>query len=229
MLSLFFALVFAWIPAGASNDFSRIVNDAHQAGQLTVQEKLDILETAVKYPQHLPTPWKEILRRYPIAPQNATAILVDTLQERARAGLRSLYTYPAELPYFLDSETFPVRVYYDDTTLRNLAQTVLTAAEHSLAEQILEWQWYAPPIETPEGRFRLYVTTSGMGGGGGYTAPLGPWSNTDWDDCVTYIVIDRENDERSGALSWPTSSTMPCRRPWIAWSRRPSGKTRPVI
>lgn len=227
MSSLFFAIFFSVVSAGTSDDFVRQVENAHQRGQLTVQQKLDILETAVKRPQSLPDSWKEILRRHPVSPQNATAILVDVLQERARAGLRSLYRYPAELPYFLDSESYPVRVYYDDETLRTLAQTVLAAAEHSWQTQILEWHWYAPPIETPESRYRLYVTTSGMGGGG-YTAPLGPWSETEWDDCVSYIVIDRDNDERSVSavvaheLNHAMQAAMDCLEPSSFWENTAS-------
>lgn len=227
MFSVLFAFMVTWLPMSTSQDFSRIVQDAHQMGQLTIQEKLDILETAVKQPQKLPEPWRKILLQHPIAPQNTTAVLVDVLQERARLGLRSLYSYPAELPYFLDSENYPVRVYYDDVTLLNLAQTVLNAAEHSWQTQIVEWRWYAPPIETPEGRYRLYVTTSGMGGGG-YTAPLGPWPKTEWDDCVSYIVIDRENGEHSVAavvaheLNHAMQAAMDCLEPSSFWENTAS-------
>lgn len=227
MSFLFFVLGFSFVSAPGGDAFSRFVEEAHQSGRITVAQKLDILETAVKRPESLPAQWRELSKAHPITAENATAILVDVLQERARAGLKSMYRYPAELPYFLDSQTHPVRVYYDDETLRNLAQTVLTAAEHSWQTQILEWGWKAPPIETPEGRYRLYVTTSGMGGGG-YTAPLGPWPDTAWDDCVSYIVIDRENDTHSVSavvaheLNHAMQAAMDCLEPSSFWENTAS-------
>ena len=226
MNGLIFALALLSSPV-ASEPFILQLDQAVSSGALTPERRLVLLETAVKAPSALPSPWREALGRHPLRPESATAILVDTFQDRQRMGLRALYSYPAELPHLLDSEDYPIRVYYDDDQVRPLALSVLEAAERSWQTQILDWGWYAPPLETDEGRYRLYVTTSGMGGGGS-TAPVGAWPATAWDDCVTYIVIDRENDDYSvGAvvaheLNHAMQGAMDCLEPTSFWENSAS-------
>ena len=226
MNGLIFALALLSSPV-ASEPFLQQLDQAVSAGALTAERRLTLLETAVKDPASLPSPWREALALHPLRPESATAILVDAFQARQRLGQRALYSYPAELPNLLDSEDYPIRVYYDDEQVRALALSVLEAAEHSWQTQILDWGWYAPPLDTDEGRYRLYVTTSGMGGGG-YTAPVGTWPDTAWDDCVTYIVIDRDNDDYSvGAvvaheLNHAMQGAMDCLEPTSFWENSAS-------
>lgn len=226
MFGPLFALILLTTPT-QSETFVQRLTQAEAAGALTAAERLTLLETAVKDPAALPPGWRAELAAHPIDPGAGTAILVDAFQERQRLGQRSLYTYPAELPHLMDSATYPIRVYYDDPQVQNLARSVLEAAELSWQTQILEWGWYAPPLDTDEGRYRLYVTTSGMGGGG-YTAPIGTWPDTQWDDCVTYIVIDRSNDDYSvGAvvaheLNHAMQGAMDCLEPSSFWENSAS-------
>ncbi len=226
MSGIIFALALLSSPAD-SGTFVDGLRQAESGGLLTAAQRLALQEAAVKDPSSLPTAWRERLSARPIRPEAATALLLDTFQERMQLGLRALYTYPAELPNYLDSTTFPIRVYYDDASVHSLALSVLSAAETSWQMQILDWGWYAPPLDTDEGRYRLYVTTSGMGGGG-YTAPLGTWPETAWDDCVTYIVIDRSNDEQSvGAvvaheLNHSMQGAMDCMEPSAFWENSAS-------
>ena len=199
---------------------------AQKAGLITSETRLDLAETAIKRPSALPPEWKARLKQHPIQPENATSILVSNLQERVRLGLKSLYQYPAELTYILDSETFPIRVLYNDESTQGLAQKVLEAAEYSWQTQIIDWGWYAPPLDTPELRYRLYVTSAS--GSGGYTAPIGLWPETEWDDCVTYVVIDHSNDEHSvGAvvaheLNHSMQAAMDCMEPTAFWENSAS-------
>ncbi|MBU1245030.1 hypothetical protein KKD52_07060 [Myxococcota bacterium] len=226
MSGLLFALALFSTPTDSEN-FLDLLGQAEAGGRLTALQRLDLQETAVKNPSALPPPWRATLAAHPLPREASTAVLVDSFQERMHLGLRGLYTYPAELPNLLDSETFPIRVYYDDESVHSLALSVLAAAENSWQVQILDWGWYAPPLDTDEGRYRLYVTTSGMGGGG-YTAPLGTWPETAWDDCVSYIVIDRSNDGQSvGAvvaheLNHAMQAAMDCMEPSAFWENSAS-------
>jgi len=226
MSGIIFALVLLSSPS-ASESFVSSLDQAAAQGRITAARRLELLETAVKNPSALPDDWRVLYQAAPLRPEAATAILVDAFQERTRLGLRALYSYPAELANFLDSETFPIRVYYDDESVHSLALTVLAAAETSWQVQILDWGWYAPPIATDEAKYRLYVTTSGMGGGG-YTAPMGTWPDTVWDDCVTYIVIDRSNDEHSVSavvaheLNHAMQGAMDCLEPSSFWENSAS-------
>ncbi len=178
--------------------FVQVVDTAVKNGFTDEAGKWEILETAVKNPEDLPAYWKDILRDHPIPPSMGTSILHDAFLYRTKHMKAAPgenfedYQFPNELQYILDSENYPIRVEYDNPSDEALAREVLDAAERSWELEIGQWGWWAPPIVTPEGRFRLYVAQTGMGGGG-YTAPRGYYSETAWTDCVTYVVIDNQN------------------------------------
>ncbi len=193
-----------------------------EAGRITLSGKLGIMEDAVREPARLPEPWRTWFAAHPVPPEAGTAWLVEAYQARQRHGLLPVAGYPGELAYFLDSETVPVRVYYDSESQVALARLTLEAAEHSWVTEIDNFGFYAPPLTTPEGRYRLYIGDTGMGGGG-YCSPIGSHPETPWDDCQTYIVIDQRNPRYyidslvAHELNHATQGAMDCLEPVSFW------------
>ncbi|MBU1239651.1 hypothetical protein KKF84_10940 [Myxococcota bacterium] len=208
--------------------FKKEVTRAYQEKNITFGEYAHILETAVKAPARLPARWSAVLKQYPIRPDQATGILVDTFQARKVRNLKADYPgFPQELAYYIDSDTYPIRVYYNDTDLAQGAQVTLESAEYAWFKEIVQWGFYAPPIVAPEGRFRIYFDDTGMGGGG-YCAPVEDYPPTAWDDCVTYLVIDKVNDLGSipaivaHELNHATQGAMDCLEPSAFWENTAS-------
>jgi len=195
---------------------------AASAGRLTLSEKLGFMEDAVRDPAKLPEPWRAWFAAHPVPPEEGTAWLVEAYQARLRHGLLPVAGYPGPLAYFLDSETVPVRVYYDNESQIALARLTLEAAEHSWVTEIDDFGFYAPPLTTPEGRYRIYIGDTGMGGGG-YCAPISAHAETPWDDCQTYIVIDQRNPRYyidslvAHELNHATQGAMDCLEPVSFW------------
>lgn len=109
--------------------------------------------------------------------------------------VHNLLQPPGDLTYSLDSDRLPIRVTYRNESDANIAQTALDAAEHSWDVETQAYGFYAPltPDATgPAGRFRYFIDSTGMGGGG-YTAPYDMNPDTPWTDCFTYIVVDPSN------------------------------------
>jgi len=195
---------------------------AAAAGRITLSEKLRIIEDAVREPARLPEPWRAWFAAHPVPPEEGTARLVEAFQQRLRHDLVPVAGYPAELPFHFDSETVPVRVYYGTESQAALARLTLEAAEYSWVTEIDVFGFYAPPITTPEGRYRIYVGDTGMGGGG-YCSPVGTYQETPWDDCHTYIVVDPRNPRYyidslvAHELNHATQAAMDCLEPVSFW------------
>jgi Family of unknown function (DUF6055) len=203
--------------------FTNQIENAYKSGNISLSQKIQFLENSVKNPSSLPLLWQEKLSKSPISPNSATSILVDMFQLRKSKGIKEDHPdMPPELAFHLDSAIYPLRVYYDTESLLNSAQIVLESAEEAWLKQVDGWAFYAPPIVTPEARYRLYLMDSGMGGGG-YTAPIGINEETEWDDCVTYIVIDHTNDNYSipstttHEFNHATQAAMDCMEPSSFW------------
>jgi len=191
-------------------------------GQITLREKLEIMEDAVRDPARLPEPWRTLTMTHPVPPELGTPWLVEAYQQRVRHQLLPIAGYPAEMAFHLDSETVPVRVYYDVDSQTPMARLVLAAAEFSWVTEIDQFGFYAPPLTTPEGRYRIYIGDSGMGGGG-YCSPVGTYDPTPWDDCPSYIVVDQSNPRYyidslvAHELNHATQGAMDCLEPISFW------------
>ncbi|MBU1221599.1 hypothetical protein KKF34_09350 [Myxococcota bacterium] len=187
-------LIFSFLLA--QNSFESHIVSLRENGKISIEQQIEIFENAVKNPENLSDSHKEILRKYPVKPAQATMLLVKAFQMRMKLKKKADYSMPDELAYYLDSEIYPIRVYYSSESDLDLAQAVLTAADYSWSVEVDEFGFYAPPVVTPENRYRIYIANTGMGGGG-YTAPISDYPDTPRDDCVTYIVIDPSNDTYS--------------------------------
>ncbi|MBN2724526.1 MAG: hypothetical protein JXR95_10685 [Deltaproteobacteria bacterium] len=185
--------IISFVTALNSTTYSERLNAAYKNNEISLRERIDFAENALKNPKLLPDKWKNILYSNPVMPWEGTSLLVEAFQLRMLNNLKADYTMPAELEFHLDSGNYPIRVYYSNASQEQLAQSVLLAADYSWQVEIEEFGFYAPPIVTPEGRYRIYIADTGMGGGG-YTAPISDYPDTLRDDCVTYIYIDPSND-----------------------------------
>jgi hypothetical protein len=195
-------------------DFVSALERAADRHEITPEEHLRYRRLAVTAPGRLPAAWRARLAAAPVPAWAGTAMLVENFQWSTRLGLRDDSQFPP-LAMFLDSEIFPIRVVYSREADLGLAQTVLTSAEVSWQKEIVEWGFFAPPLVTSEGRYRIYVDDTGMGGGG-YMAPVDFFWDTAWDDCTSYVVIDRLNTDNDAGpvvaheLSHATQGAMDC-------------------
>ncbi|MBU1243893.1 IPT/TIG domain-containing protein [Myxococcota bacterium] len=202
-------------------EFVRSLERAVARGELTITDQLRLRRLAITAPGRLPPVWRERLAAAPVPAWAATAVLVENFQWSARMGLRDDSQFPP-LGSFLDSGTFPIRVVYSLESDLELAQAVLVAAEAAWQKEIVEWGFFAPPVGTSEGRYRIYVDDTGMGGGG-YMAPVDFFWDTAWDDCTSYVVIDRLNSTGDAGpvvaheLSHATQGAMDCLETITFW------------
>ncbi|MGM0597312.1 MAG: DUF6055 domain-containing protein [Myxococcota bacterium] len=186
LLSVFFTQTSFSSPKNP--DFADKLEKLHQAGIITSQRKDQILDTAIREPHNLSVEYRRLLQQYPL-PSSVTAQLLDIFQKKVFSGARVDYNFPAEMPAHLDSEIVPLRVYYDPIeNSETEAQNLLEAAELGWQVQINDFGFYEPPVVTPENRYRIYFTDAS--GASGYCAPVGGYPETEWDDCISYIVID---------------------------------------
>ncbi|PKN25790.1 MAG: hypothetical protein CVU65_07575 [Deltaproteobacteria bacterium HGW-Deltaproteobacteria-22] len=195
---------------------------AETEGRITLLQRIEIMEDAVRDPGRLAEPWRTLVKRHPVDPELGTAWLVEAYQARTRTNLLPIAGFPGELAFFLDSEIVPVRVYYDLETQGTLARMTLEAAETSWIAEIDGFGFFAPPLTTPEGRYRIYIGDTGMGGGG-YCSPVGTYAETPWDDCQTYVVVDQRNPRYyidslvAHELNHATQGAMDCLEPVSFW------------
>ncbi|MGM0597427.1 MAG: DUF6055 domain-containing protein [Myxococcota bacterium] len=206
-----------------NTSFEKVVNQHTEEGKISQREKLNILYDAVVSPEKLAKKWQTLLQNSPIEPDQATSILVSVFQNRMKHGFKNdMQGFPQELDYYLDSDTRPLRVYYESVSYESKAAAVLEAAEYAWDIQIDHWGFYEPLIVTPEERYRIYLTDSGMGGGG-YNAPVSDYPETSHDDCTSYIVIDKSNDEYSipsvttHEFNHALQGAMDCLEPPVWW------------
>ncbi len=164
---------------------------AQVQGELSEEQVLQFRQWSVTSPEKLPQPWRELWQKQKVPAHAATAILVENFQWRKTRGLRNDAWYPP-VNHYLDSETFPLRIVYPSPDFLDQAEHLLAAAEFSWQLQIHEWGFWQPPIDTPEGRYRVYLDDTGMGGGG-YLYPVDFYQDTPWDDCTSFVVVDRQN------------------------------------
>jgi hypothetical protein len=176
----------------------RAIDGELRGGALTLERAISLRDLAVKRPWDLEEPWRDRFAREPLPAWAATAVLIENQQWRMQAGLashqysRADYTFPQELPFYIDSESFPIRVYYPDATYAGLAQGVLAAADLSWQKEVSEWGFYEPPLVTPEGLYRIYLGNAGPGVNG-YMDPFDRYPEVDRDACVSYVLIDVGN------------------------------------
>jgi len=202
-------------------EFVRQLELAAARGEITVSEQLNLRRLAVIAPQRLGPVWRARLLAHPIPAEVGTALLVENFQWSRRMGLRDDSQFPP-LVMYLDSEVFPIRVCYSLESDLELAQAVLAGAEAAWQKEIVEWEFYAPPVGTSDNRYRIYVDDTGMGGGG-YMAPVDYNADTPWDDCTSYIVIDRLNGSGEAGpvvaheLSHATQGAMDCLETITFW------------
>jgi hypothetical protein len=202
-------------------EWVRSLEQAVERGELTVADLLHLRRLAITAPDRLPPVWRDRLAARPVPAWAATAVLVENFQWSARLGLREDSQFPPLGPY-LDSGTFPIRVVYPLESDLELAQAVLVAAEAAWQKEILEWGFFAPPLGTSDGRYRIYVDDTGMGGGG-YMSPVDFFWDTAWDDCTSYVVIDRLNSAGDAGpvvaheLSHATQGAMDCLETITFW------------
>ncbi|MDY0000479.1 MAG: hypothetical protein RBU30_04205, partial [Polyangia bacterium] len=178
------------------------IDALHRRGAIDDQTRLLYRVAALRRPELLP----DELRDLPLGREggrltSGTRVMVEAYQQVIRTGafggaLHNLLQPPGDLPYVLDSATWPIRVSYRSPWSESLAHRTLQAAETSYEREIGEFGFYQPPTVDASGLYRIFVDDTGMGGGG-YTAPFDYNPSTAWDDCFTYIVIDPTNDEWS--------------------------------
>jgi len=155
-------------------------------------------DLAVRKPKSLPAPWHARFEKDPVPTFAASAVLIENQQWRMLSGLSKRarvageYDFPEELACFLDSEIIPIRVYYESENELGLARGILEAAEISWQREVAEWGFFAPPLVTTEGRYRIYVGDAGEGAGG-YMNPFAWYPDVEWDACVSYVLIDDGN------------------------------------
>jgi MYXO-CTERM domain-containing protein len=138
--------------------------------------------------------------------RDLTPVMVSAIQWVLRSGAQGgrvhhLLMPPPDKANKLDSATLPIRVTYGDAQYAALARTVLQATERSWTVERDDYGFYEPPIERAANRYRVFIDDTGMGGGA-YTAPYDYVNTTDWDDCYSYIVFDKANDQ------WGAGSIM---------------------
>ncbi|MDA3864123.1 MAG: hypothetical protein PF689_09690 [Deltaproteobacteria bacterium] len=185
-LSVFFTQ--ASFSSSKNPDFADKLESLHQAGIITSERKDQILDTAIREPHNLSVEYRRLLQKHPL-PASVTAQLLDIFQKKVFSGARIDYNFPAEMSAYLDSEIIPLRVYYDPIENSGAeAQNLLEAAEFAWQVQINDFGFYEPPVVTPENRYRIYFTNAS--GASGYCAPVGGYPETEWDDCVSYVVIE---------------------------------------
>ena len=199
----------------------RSLEEAADSGVITPEALLWYRRQAVIAPDRLPEPWRSLRSAAPVPAWAGTAVLVENFQWSRRLGLRDDAQFPPVAQY-LDSPAYPIRVAYVQETELPLAQAVLAAAEEAWRLEIDTWGFLPPPLVTSEGRYRIYVDDTGMGGGG-YMVPVDFHWDTPWDDCYSYVVIDRLNDSTdvgpvvAHELSHATQGAMDCLETITFW------------
>ncbi len=113
-----------------------------------------------------------------------------------RRRLRDLYLPPPDFQFYVDAtDVFPVRVSYSDPSQEALARAVASAVQVAYRKEVEELGFWRPPIESPDGLYRMYIDDLGDYVGG-YTAPYARVPETERSDAYTYIVINaRQNPE----------------------------------
>ncbi|MGM0597313.1 MAG: hypothetical protein ACQES9_09770 [Myxococcota bacterium] len=205
----------------AQPQFYQKLEEEYAQGNLTMEEKISIGENALCAPEELDTRWYTLLQENPVKVKSGTPFLVKLFQEKRKYGFKSADNHPKELQYYLDSLIFPIRVYYDNAALETKAQLVLEQAEIAWDIQINDFGFYEPPLVTPENRYRIYLGSAN--GAAGYTRPIGSYLETPWDDCMTYVVIEKDlpqfymRDTVTHELSHAQQAAMDCLEPIVFW------------
>ena len=84
-------------------------------------------------------------------------------QQRTAPAAFAMQARPAGIVGFIDAQTRPIRVHYQDEALLELAQLVLVDVEAAWQTQVEELGWPAPPPDEGEGgdeRLDVYVAVS---------------------------------------------------------------------
>ena len=109
-----------------------------------------------------------------------------------------VFSVPPPSVGFVQSQTLPLRVYYQTEQDKPLAQGALVAAEQAWQNQVLT-VGYPPPL-TGDGEsgevvpgLWIYIADLGMPGAGGYTEWLDDVKMTPIADCSSRVAIDRQN------------------------------------
>ena len=135
-------------------------------------------------------------------PEGTVDCLTEAMRlakEWARGQGAHLSSVPPPSVGFLDSQTLPLRVYYQEESDQPTATLALVAAEEAWKNQV-ETAGYPRPFtgdgESPDvvDGLWIYVTDSVMGTGG-YAEFLTGVPSTPNSDCAVRVVIDRGNPE----------------------------------
>ncbi len=192
-------LVIAPAPVRANGSL-RAIDDAYASGAITQGQRLLYRVTAVKAPHLLPVRFAgDTKSGQPSARSHFRVMLqafrsLDRVEPAVRGQLRNLLLPPPDLTYSIDSTAlYPIRVSYALPAQAAQAQRVLEVAEIAYQTQVLDWGFWAPPIEPAAGLYRFYVEDAG--GAAGYTAPYLDVDVTPHSDAYTYIVIDPSLDD----------------------------------
>jgi hypothetical protein len=176
------------------------IDQAHRAGQINDAERIFYRVAAVKRPELLPAPWQELGRANGLGVRCGTPVLAEAFQSLSRlepglrGKVRDLLQPPADLAYMVEALTpYPVRVSYGDPSLQAKAEQVLAAAEYSYQKQVVEFGYWAPPIEPGTEPYRMRIDAM-PDGAAAYTSPYAENEATSWADAFTYIVVGDFNE-----------------------------------
>ncbi len=203
-LLLSFALQLLIVTPALGNASLDAIEQAYRQGSITEGQRLYYRVAAVKAPHLLPDRFLGSARaaRPRGAPPSRShfRVMIDAfrglgrVEPGIRARLRDLLLPPPDLTYTIDSTAvFPVRVSYALPSQEAKAQLVLESAETAYQAEVLDWGFWAPPIEPSAGSFRFYLQDAG--GAAGYTSPYLENDLTAHLDAYSYIVIDPSLDD----------------------------------
>ncbi|MCD6500362.1 MAG: hypothetical protein J7M25_18860 [Deltaproteobacteria bacterium] len=193
--------VWAGAPYASRVAVLRGIDRAYAAGQISRGQQLYYKVAAVKRPDLLPKSWRLAFTAAPASKACVTPVMVDAFQHLSEVTptwqkkIGKLLAPPADLAYHIEAtDPFPFRVSYNDQNQEGMAQLILDSAETAYQTEVTNWGFWAPLIEPGEDFFRIYIQSTGMGGGA-YTAPYAMNPATDTADAFTYIVVDQNNGE----------------------------------
>jgi len=178
----------------------RAIDDAYSAGSITEGQRLFYRVAAVKAPHLLPARFSGVTQSGQPRTRSHFGVMLeafrglDRVEPALRGTLRNLLLPPPDLLYTIDSTAlYPIRVSYSVPALAAKAQRVLEVAEIAYQTEVLDWGFWAPPIEPAAGLYRFYIDDAG--GAAGYTSPYLENDDTPHLDAYSYIVIDPSLDD----------------------------------
>lgn len=191
------ALLWSQVDVNTGDTTFKRIDDAWERGVIRQEERLFYRVASVRAPHLVPAEWR--------APWNGkvtagcvTPVMVEAFQAmRTMTGewkdkMGRLLAPPEPLPYVIETrDPFPITVSYADPIHATKAQQVLHAAVTAYQKEVLEWGFWAPPLEEEHG---YSFSIQSAEGAAGYTAPYAAVESTDRSDAYSFIVIDPSLD-----------------------------------